>query len=304
MLKIPRYFRAKSWILTAIFALSVSVVGLSASAGASPAQQSITLSPASTPISEAPGSTYSGSLTVLNNSDTPATVSVYTQPYYVKGVEYTPSFTQLPGTTNASQWVNLSKATLQIPATQSTSVPYTLTIPANTAPGGYYAVIFVQTQQQKANAGVQASDRIGNILYITAQGQTHTGGSVISTSLPHFSMASSLPLSMEVSNTGGVHYVTTANITSKNIYGQSVFSASLQRYVLPQTIRKISTDWKTPAFGIFHISREATVAGQSESLPTQWIIVVHPWVLIVFVLLVLLLVAAIVFPKYKKRKAR
>lgn len=103
--------------------------------------------------------------------------------------------------------------------------------------------------------------------------------------IPRLTTASALPLSVDISNTGGAHFVTKTNISVSNIYNGEVYSASSRHYVLPQTVRRISTTWKTPAVGLYHVSRSATVAGKTKSLPRQWIVVIHPWVAIALALL-------------------
>lgn len=263
--------------LLGLFVLGVIFVSGGRQTVAIAQPQSITLSPASTAPSLQPGASNTYNISVLNSGNTDYSVHVYASPYSVIGVNYDPSFTQLPGTTDPTAWIHISKTSLVVPAHETVVIPYTLTVPANTAPGGYYAVIFVETQPA-SSVGVQTHNRVGDILYITAAGKVRTGGALVNMPVPHFSMASSLPLSLEVSNSGGVHFLTTAHIVAKDIFGRPVFSAGFQRYVLPQTTRKIDATWQTPLFGFYMLSRTATVAGQLQSLPSQWLIIIHPWI--------------------------
>lgn len=292
--------KASKWLVTAGIVAVVFGLYIVSPVSAALQQQSITLSPASTPISLEPGGSQLNNISILNNGDTGYEVHVSTSPYHVVGVQYDPSFTQLQGTTDASAWVSVSKTTLYVPAHETVVIPYTLTIPANTAPGGYYAVIFVETTSA-AGAGVQTHNRVGDVLYITARGKIREGGSLINIPIPHFTMASSIPLSVEVGNSGGVHFLTNVSFRLDNVFGKTVFAGSLERYVLPQTVRKVQLTWKTPAFGMYRVSRSATIVGRTYSVPQQWIVVIHPWVVVALVVLCVLIVATFFVVRYEKK---
>jgi hypothetical protein len=259
------------------------------------------MTPSSTKLSVPPGGSTKNSFEVINAGDTSYNISVSAAPYQVEGINYDPLFTQQPGTTNASKWVRFTSTTTQsLLAHKLTNINYVVTIPHGTAPGGYYAVLFAETTPTTNSHGVVSRNRVGNILYITVQGQVKTGGTLQSVATPYITRASSLPLAMLVGNTGGVHFVTVTNVTVKSVFGKDVFRASLQRYVLPQTVRKISATWGSmPPLGLYHIERSATIAGVYRQLPSQWLVVVHPWVVVVAGVVVLIVISRTVF----KRKA-
>ena len=268
--------------------------------------QTVTLTPPSTELSIVPGGNADNSFDVINSGDTTYNLSVSAAPYYVEGVNYDPQFTLLPGRTDASQWVHITSSLNQTLASHKlVTISYTLRVPASTAPGGYYAVLFAETNPATTDNGVVIHNRVGDILYITVQGPVRSGGSLQGDSLPRVTTAASLPLSLLVSNTGGAHFMTSADLTVKNIYGKSVFHANLQRYVLPQTIRKISAVWDSGSpIGLYRIERSATVASAVHSLPEQWILVIQPWVLVLLGLLVVVFLANRIFKPMLKLKAR
>lgn len=288
-------------LLGAALAAAVAVsVGSVHASSIPPDNTAITISPASSAPSLKPGGSQLYNISVLNNGNTSYNARLYSEPYNVVGINYDPSFSQLPGTVNAASWVKLSKQTIFVPAHETVVVPYTLAIPANTTPGGYYAVIFVETKPPKVS-NVQAQNRVGDILYITAQGPVRTGGKIIGTPLPHITSATNLELSLEVSDTGSLHYLTKANISVINLFGKDVFTGSFERYVLPQTVRKISTSWKTPSLGIFKVSRQAIVAGHLQSLPDKWVVVIHPWVIVLAVIILALIFSLLILGRRTKR---
>lgn len=288
-------------VRTLACALLVALVGVGSAASVfasgAVAEQHIAVSPYATKLSIAAGRSTNGSFEVVNEGSAAFDISVFAAPYHVEGTDYDPQFTSLPGTTDASSWVQIAGTTKQsLAAHKLTKLSYTLTIPHGTAPGGYYAVLFAETVRTANSSGVVSRSRVGDVLYITVQGPVKIGGDIQAVSIPRFTMASSLPLAMLVSNTGGIHFLTDATMTAKNIFGKDVFRSSTRRYVLPQTVRRISAVWQaTPAIGLFRIERGATVAGLNRQLPSQWLVVVHPWVIGLTAVVVLVTAIGVMF---------
>lgn len=265
--------------------------------------QNITLSPSSTQFDVAAGTTTINKFDVINEGDTSFDVGISSAPYYVKGLEYDPHFTQLAGTLNASEWVKfLSPTTQSLDANKLTTIDYSLSVPENTPAGGYYAVLFAETIP-KISSGVVARNRVGNILYITVKGDIKQSGSVSVGKLGFFNTAASIPLTVFVSNTGGTHFITTANVMVKDIFGHTAYKGTSDRYVLPQTTRQVDFSWSpTTPIDAYSITTTATVAGTEKSVPVRWILVVQPWVLIVFILAVGGIIASIIIRKGGKKK--
>ena len=272
--------------------------------GTSAVAQNISVSPSSTEVKVPPGGTVSNSFDAINEGGTPYTAAFSASPYHIEGTNYDPQFTPLPGMTDASKWVHLIGSTTQtLTAYKLVSIDYTVSVPQNTAPGGYYAVLFTETTPISASNGVVSHNRVGDILYITVEGAVKTGGSVQPISIPYVATTGSLGLGMLVSNTGGVHFLTTADTTVKSIFGQTVFHASLQRYVLPQTVRSISASWNNlPPIGLYSVERSATIAGAFQQLPVQWVLVVQPWVMILLIIAVLFTVAMLVSQQQARKR--
>jgi len=75
--------------------------------------QNIALTPSSAQLSIDPDASSTGTFSVVNQGKDSFVFSVSTAPYYVKGEDYTPDFTLLPGKVDASKWVSLAGATTQ-----------------------------------------------------------------------------------------------------------------------------------------------------------------------------------------------
>ncbi len=283
-----------------------SLVGPVAQAANTPTQaqtQAITLSPASTDVKVDPGGTFSKSVDVINSGPNALNANLYVDPYYVSGENYDPRFTQLPGTVDASKWVKLSLTKSVVKGYKVLTVPYTIQVPKNTVPGGYYAVIFAETSNDNAT-GVVPRSRVGDILYITVNGTIKSGGDIVANQLPSIVFGGSVPIGAKISNNGGAHFVTTATYSVTDISGKEVFKASLERYVLPQTERNVSTPWSPQSlFGLYTVHRSATIAGTSKSLPDQKFVYINPWLLVATIVLIGIFVG-IVFFRARRRRAQ
>jgi len=279
-------------IATAAILTTLSSVG--ATAFADVPNQSISLSPATEQVTVAPGSAVTKSLDVINSGSDNFSASLSVLPYRVTGTNYDPHFTQLPGTVDASQWVALDTKTVTVASLKLQTVHYTVTVPKNTAPGGYYAVIFAETANEATGgSGVVSHNRIGDILYITVSGSVKQAGSLSGASIPFFHVATSIDMDVDISNQGGVHFPSTATLSVTNFSNtKTLFKGSYDRIILPQTVRQVTATWQpTSPIGIYQVHRQATILGKTDTLPVAYILVISPWFLIGFISLVLILLA-------------
>lgn len=277
--------------------------------GATPAHataptQLIAISPSSTEISADPGGSTKGSFDVVNEGTTSFKLSLSAAPYNVQGLNYDPSFTQLPGTVDPSKWIKFNSVTTQDLASKKLlAVDYTVNVPAGTAPGGYYAVIFAQSTSTDTK-GVIPQGRVGNILYISVSGTVKVSGTLSAGKIPFFNIGTPVSMSVIVENDGGLHFQTTVNFAVKDIFGKTVLSKTDNRYVLPQTERQISETWTPNApIGLYYVERSASLPDVgTKQLTNRIVIVVQPWVFIALAGLILVIIAGIMLLRLRKRR--
>lgn len=271
--------------LTSLFVLAVLLLlaGGSHQASAQSFSQNITLSPASTDVALDAGTSVTRSIEVINSGSDDFNVTLSVAPYRVSGIEYDPKFNLLPGATEVTSWVRLEKTAARVESQSTEKFQYSISIPANTPPGGHYGVLFAETSPlSTSTSGVVPHNRVGNILYIRVNGPIETGGSIAAKPLSSFLIQDNLPIGSFISNTGGSHFVSKATFTVKNLFGQTVFDSKMERYILPQTERDVSVEWTPPSpINIYTISRSATIADQVQSAPDQTVLYVKPWFLAV-----------------------
>jgi hypothetical protein len=271
----------------------VGFISMSPVAHAATLPQIINVTPSLTSLSANPGASTNGKIDIINIGTTAFKVAVSTSPYHVVGVDYNPQFTQLPGTVDPSQWVHFTTPTTDTLASQKMlTVSYTVDVPGGTAPGGYYAVIFAETgASESTQSGVVAHSRVGDILYITVNGPVKTAGTAIATTIPSVVIDIPVTLDVLVGNQGGLHFKTAVDTEIKDIFGTTNFSNTMPAYILPQTQRKMSTQWSPQApIGIYHIERTVTLPNGPEKLPSQWVLVVKPWVIMLLIVIIILIV--------------
>lgn len=288
------YLRPACFIAVLGVVFGMALVSIPASAVTNDSQH-IAITPSSAEVVVAPGESGTDSLAVVNQGSDSFNVSAAVSPYHVEGVDYDPQFTQLPGTVNASQWV-----TLQIPADTTLApgklltINYTVSVPAGTQPGGYYAVIFAETSPVGVTKGVITHNRVGEILYMTVTGAVKEAGSVTAGSMGHFNTSGSLTIPTLVRNTGGLHFKSAVTVTIKNLFGKQVFKQADNRYVLPQTERRVSFTWTNQIpIGIYHVSRQATTPSGTVHLPDTLVVMIQPWLIVLIIIAIVLVIVAV-----------
>lgn len=295
--------------ITAFLGLMAVVVLAAAPAlpaAAAEQTQYVQLSPVSADIKVDPGGTATGRATVSNQGSDTFEVKAYASPYHVDGVDYTPNFTRLDGTTDASEWVSLAKTETTLNPNGVVDFDYTVKVPAATKPGGYYAVVFAEASPSTTlSQGVVSRNRVGQILYIRVNGEVSTAGSATAGELPTIQWGDNATIAVFVKNTGGTHFTSKVSAKVKNLFGKVVYESAQERYVLPQTERKVSFDWKSSGvFGIYTVERSATTPGGEVSLGAKMIVVIQPVFAIVAVLLVLLVAGTLTLRTKKSPRRR
>lgn len=270
--------------------------------------QGITLSPASTQLTVPAGTAIQGSFEVVNSGEESYTVNLSVAPYRIEGVDYTPQFTQLPGTVETASWVSIAGSSAQLNPHALARFNYTVSVPDNAAPGGYYAILFAETSPDETdeNSGIIPHNRVGSILYITVPGEVTTSGNLTAEPSSLFVIQPNIPTGVKVSNTGGVHFVSEVTFTIRGITDKQLYQETFERYILPQTERRISTNWTPPyPIGIYSIERSAVIAGAVQTLPKQWVIYAQPWLvgltLVIVAVTGLILSARVFIRKHKPR---
>lgn len=279
----------------AIAALAVGGIMMSAApAGAVP--QVLTLTPTSLDRVIQPGTTYKGSFQVLNQGQGGYTFHVYAAPYSVKNEDYTPDFTTpLPGAPDVVSWFKFSTTSLHVDPGQSSTVNYSITMPANTPPGGYYAAAFAETKLPPKANSIVLNERVGEIFYLQAAGPVAQKGELL-TWQSGFFQKPPLTSTLRFKNSGGVHYRAVINLQVQDIFGHDKYKLQTVKEVLPQTIRRVQAPWQnTPSIGLFKVKGTVSFLNQTKTLPTRWVLVMSQPIRILLLIILLVIILSVAF---------
>jgi hypothetical protein len=280
------------------FAAVLTVGGGSASA----APQVITMTPTSLDRVIEPGGSYKGTFRILNQGQSSYTFHVYAAPYHVKGEDYTPDFTPLPGKPDVASWITFSVKTVHLNPGQSAPVNYTINMPKGTQPGGYYAAAFAETRLPPKPNSVVLNERVGEIFYLQAAGPVAHKGKLL-TWQSNFFQTPPLTSALRLENNGGAHFPATINYQVQDVFGHDKYRLKTVKEVLPQTIRRVTIPWKTtPAIGIFKVKGTVSFLNQKQTLSTKWVLVMSKTVRIILLVIIALIVLFIVFRKAYRRR--
>jgi len=271
-------YRRLVWTMTLLLTTACVLLVDNAVAKDSQGTQSITLTPSSTQVQVSPGSTVTRSFKVINSGGDDFVVDTSVTPYSVEGVTYRPMFTAYAGGGDASGWVTFAKKRAAVVAHSSATLTYTLQVPKNAIPGGYYAAVFATTSPvSPPESGIVPHNRVGNILYITVDGAVTVSGAVSSAPLKTFVIGDTIPFDITLHNTGNVHDAARVRVRVRGFDNQKLFDSMMERTILPQTERQFTTTWRPEApIGIYTVSREIEMAGKTTTLPDKQIVVVRP----------------------------
>ncbi len=270
---------------------------------ASAASEVLTITPTTTTPVINPGAVYSGNFQVINQGDNAYPVNIYAAPYSVKTEEYTPDFTPVPGQPNIVNWMHFSLSQATIQPNQALTINYSISVPKNTQPGGYYAVAFAQTHSAKSASGVVINERVGEIFYIQVAGPVPKSGKLLTWNTSFFQIPPITSI-IRLEDNGGLNYASNIQVVVRDIFGNPKFTLTTLKEILPHTIRKITVQWaQTPSLGLFKVNGSVTVLGKSQPLPTQYVLVMSSTVRkITIIVVIVLLVAAIALSVLRRKR--
>ena len=259
--------------------------------------ESMTVSPISRHYQLDAGHVANDELTVINNGQVGYDVIVYARPYSVASDSYEPNFVNTPRNADAYQWVQFTATKYHVDAGRTVHVPYTLSVPAMSAPGGHYGVIFVETQPSDSGSVVRRK-RVGMLIYATVKGQYITRGEAAGGAIPFWQFTSPLAATVSTKNTGNADFDDTITYTVKNILGKVIYRGSNAYTVLPGTTRKITLGWNdSPWFGLYAVEARHSFLNQTPTI-SGYVLMIPRWV---YAVVVLVTIGAAVYAIRRRR---
>jgi hypothetical protein len=272
----------------------------------------LTISPVRVEITGNPGQTLRGEMEILNEQTELKTFFSSYENFEPSGDTGSPRF--VGNTGNLSTWMQTTER-IDIAPNETQIIPFTITIPADAEPGGYFSAIFWGSQDPKDQAAgeVAIGGKLGVLILLRVAGDIHeeAGLSEFST-IDGDKLFTAVPVAFgyRFTNKGGDRVVPLGDIVIKNSIGVTVATLKANESegnVLPNSSRKFQVIWEKDApvsvsgflnnaksqFDNFHFglyrAQAAIMWGSSNSVEeaSLWFFL-FPWQLlsIVFALLV------------------
>jgi hypothetical protein len=271
----------------AVASLIVWVPTTHAVDGASPATDSVAMSPAMQQFDAKAGTTVTGKFTVINDGQTAFKFIVYGRPYSVTNEQYEPQFEKTTATTDLYQWVKFDKVSYSLAAGERLDIPYEMAVPATASPGGHYGVIFAETQPDAVtSSSVLRKKRVGSIVSVNVDGSVLRKGTFLSSSALFWQPTPPLSASNRVENTGNTDFPATVATNVEDLFGSVKYSERKEYVVYPSTIRNITFNWdKSPWFGLFKAKQTVTVLNKSTTT-SHYILMAPRWLALVLIIVI------------------
>jgi hypothetical protein len=217
--------------------------------GVCPAQITLRVDKPRVKLAVSPGEAKSGTISVENPSHYPLTIKTYLEDWeYSPGGEGVKTFA-LAGTHSRSGalWISYSPAEFTIPPYGRKKVNYTVNVP-NDAKGGYYAILFFETQLgEKQNAeglSVAVMGRVGTLFYIEAEGTQIRRAELRDLKITRKNKAEPLKINAVFKNTGNTQLKARGTFDVINDKGMVFARGSFNEiYTMPGGEEAIQADW-------------------------------------------------------------
>lgn len=271
------------------------------------AQESVVLSVSPTlfEMTANQSQTWSSSVRVINANPFPITV-------YTDVVNFEPDGTAGQGTlvpvistgsdgTTLAEWIAVTQEELVVPAEQTLTVPFTITVPEEAPPGGHFAAILVGTRSlddADAPAQVETSQVVTSLVFLRVTGDITEAGTIRSFyANSTVTETADMSFSVEFENTGNVHVQPQGEIVITNMWGQERGSIPINKNsqfgnVLPESKRLYTFHWSAE-WSLADIGRHKAVVTLAYGDDTRqfvdrttyyWLI---PWKLLLLVLTII-----------------
>lgn len=263
-----------------------------------------TVQPMSRRFSLEAGGTYTGSITIVNPSDSTENFDyqVAVEPYGL--ISNNDTFSSASVYSRIVDWITIDNPSGSIAPNDDQIINYTINVPDNAPAGGQYATLVV-TQSSDSLTGngsvnINTILALASVIYADVTGITVRDGAILNNYVPSFSFDPSITLSSTIENKGNVHSdsITIIKVTN-NFTGETVFPLDEQdnkfkEIILPETTRYITHNIDNlPLLGSFKVT-QTIYFNDTVSEVEQNLIICPLWFIFIVAFTVVTLIALIV----------
>jgi len=267
-------------------------------------KEGIGISPTKLTVDASPGETLTGKFTVTNPGTTPVEYRVYVKDLSIRNEDYEKDFEPIAGAVSPVSWFKVPSTVASLAPNEQKELDYSIAVPKDAVPRGYYAVIFAETVPPKAAAtGVARVKRVGSLAYVTVKGASVEKGELLGFAVPGWQSKRPIKSTVRVQNEGNVHFEATGNVRLKDILGRTVSQTDISGTILPATIRKFRPELKlAQPFGLYRVEGDVTFLGKTTPLDSEWVMVGSPFWMVLWVAIII--GWAVVLIRWIKRRAK
>jgi len=278
-----RLVRGRSLVVVAVVAAAASLLlfpthSAGAAAAAAPRNKGLTITPIRAFISQNAGTVKTSNISVGNFTDGPVIVDFSVKAFTVNDYSYSFQFNDAP-----ANRVNFDIDKVSLKPNESKSIPFVITLPTDSSPGGQYYTLFATATGQTGTARQQV--QAASLLYLTVNGKLiHTGG-LRGSSISHFVYKSAIPFSLDIGNTGNVHYFAFINARLSGWFVGDVTSSETH-LILPGTTRHFASSIKSPVWpGLYRVTYGYSTDFQPAVTRISRVVYIPPWSLAAVVII-------------------
>ncbi|MDD2807847.1 MAG: hypothetical protein PHW95_05010 [Patescibacteria group bacterium] len=190
-----------------------------------------------------PGESVRGVVKIYNESEADTALAASLESFEAAGESGKPAFVPPSEKNSFLAWFTLDQDSVVLKKKQAIIVPFTIVVPPNATPGGYYAVIFWQTVNNSGtkNSAVGVNSKVGTLVFLTVNGEVVEKGELKSFDVGGGKWHWQLPINFDIrfSNQGNIHLQPTGKIELSGWFGQhkTYVVNDDQGYVLPGSVR-------------------------------------------------------------------
>lgn len=226
-------------LLVAIIITGVAVTPASA----------LTVSPARIEITGDPGATVGGEIELFNEQEGVRMFYSSSENFESSGDTGAPYF--VGAKDGLATWIKTQES-VSLQSGERIKIPYTIVIPKEAAPGGYFAAVFFGSQPPVSDAGGEVSigGKIGVLVLLRVTGEVKEGGGLKEFQTnggKRFFSSTPISFSYSINNDGGDRIVPQGEMKIKNMLwltSAKLFANKGDGSVLPNSTRKFEVVWE------------------------------------------------------------
>ncbi|MGB2787197.1 MAG: hypothetical protein WBB94_02335 [Candidatus Saccharimonadaceae bacterium] len=301
-----------------LLAICVNMIAPIANAVAEAPGQALEISPTVLNLTADPGENIEAKINLRDIIDKSVVVSSQLNDFTAKGDDGTPELLLDEGQSSPyalKQWIDpIPEVTLKPKQVQS--VPVTIRVPTNAAPGGYYAVVRYTTRAPEIkDTGVALSLSLGTLIFLRVNGDAKEELAIENfytskdASSGWLFEAAPVDFSAVFKNSGNVHEQPTGQIVVTDMFNNKVATVNVNlqlNNILPGSTRKFTQALDSAVigdkilFGQYKAEMKVTYGASGQTLTSNLSFWVIPWRTIIIV--ITLLVSAFFAIRYGLRR--